>query len=75
MSSLIIKLTGLNKQLEFIKVQDIQRMVSVLVKEKTPEHTELYLIGNPEPVQVTESVGLIMQLASQHSNGMYPVKQ
>lgn len=50
-------------------------MVSVLVKEKTPEHTAVYLIGNPEPVQVGEPVGLIMQLCAQHSNGMNPVKQ
>lgn len=79
MNRLVVKLTSVDESMEYIVIQDIQRMKDVkeskVDKATVPAHTAVYLIGKDTPVLVTEPSALIMQLAGQHSNSLGWVKQ
>lgn len=83
MHGLIVKLTSTDESIgtEFIKVNDIQRMIEVKEKmvpkgePKVMPHTLVYLLGCDVPIEVKETVGMIMQLCTQHSNALQWVKQ
>lgn len=79
MSKLMMKLTGVDKAAEFVGVKDIIRMVTVPESKAekgafVPQHTAVYLVGQADPIKVTQTAEYIVQEASRYSEGMNMVK-